>query len=86
VNGHRSEHAPIKEPDRRVLGCAELHRVVGYGFKDLLWIGMSPSNNPEKLVRGGPLLPGLGQLAFKILHGTIAGGCRRFRRHDASIL
>jgi hypothetical protein len=64
VSGHRPEHAPIKKPDRRVLGCAELHCIAGYGFKDLLWIGMSPSDDPEKLVRGGLLLPSLSQLAL----------------------
>jgi hypothetical protein len=69
-----------------MLGCAQLHRVVGYGLKDLLWVGMSSSNNPEKLVGGELLLPGLGQLAFKILQRTIAMNGRDFGRHDGSIL
>ena len=86
VGGYRTEYATIKEPDRRVLGCAKLHSVVGNGFKDLLRIGMGPSNDPEKLMRGGLLLAGLGQLAFKIPHRPIAGDCRHFGRHHESIL
>ena len=55
-------------------------------LQNLVWIGMRPSNYPEQLVRGGLLLPGLGQLAFKTLHRTIARDCRHFGRHDGSIL
>jgi hypothetical protein len=72
--------AAVRAPDRRVLGSAEPHSIPGNRFQDRLRIGVSLSNNPEKLVCGDLLLACFRKLFLQLFRcGLAVVLCARHR-------